>query len=124
MTLFNRHLRKFFRMLIVCGLILSATGIRQVAPVWAHGGESHGENAFTALKAFQKGVTLYDRLIAEGRIEESWETDLQSASVAVGKNGEKQEYVIRFNRSSGEPASVYFFFTMEGEYSGSNFTGE
>jgi hypothetical protein len=32
--------------------------------------------------------------------------------------------VVRFSRIEGDPGSVYFFFDQQGEYSGSNFTGQ
>lgn len=90
----------------------------------AHGPKGHGGIEFTALQAANKGMELYDKLVASGKIEESWETDLQSIEVFPRQIGEKREVVVKFSRSKGEPPSVYIFFTEKGEYGGSNFTGE
>ncbi|MCF8080996.1 MAG: DUF6488 family protein [Desulfobacterales bacterium] len=86
----------------------------------AHGPGGHGESSFTALKALDKGVALYDKLVASGKIEESWETGLKR--VEIEKQGD--ETVVSFSRKEGDPESLYIFFDKDGEYSGSNFTGK
>jgi len=88
----------------------------------AHGPKGHGTE-FTALDAAKKGLELYDKLLASGKIEEFWETDLKNIEVFPLQKGDKQELVVRFTRKKGEPQSLYIFFTEKGEYSGSNFTG-
>jgi len=90
----------------------------------AHGPKGHSDIEFTTLQAANKGMELYNKLLASGKIEESWETNLQSIEVLPRQIGEKREVVVKFSRSKGEPPSVYIFFTEKGEYSGSNFTGE
>ena len=90
----------------------------------AHGGKSHGDNEFTSFQAVQKALQLYDRLIISGKIDETWEIGLASINVDTRQVADKKEYVVKFKRSQGEPDSVYFFFDLKGEYSGSNFTGE
>ena len=91
--------------------------------VQAHGGKAHNET-FTALQALQKATELYDKLVAGGKLDETWETGL--ASVEVTSRGEKEalEYRIGFHRSSGDPQTVYIFLSGEGAYSGSNFDGQ
>jgi hypothetical protein len=90
----------------------------------AHGPGGHGDNAFTALQSAEKGMELYNRLIVDGRIEESWETGLTTIGVSTRGSGAAMEYVVRFDREEGDPQSLYIFFDMEGKYTGSNFTGE
>jgi hypothetical protein len=86
----------------------------------AHGPGGHGESSFTALQALDKGVTLYDKLVASGKLDESWETGLQR--VDIDMRGD--EYVVSFSRSDGDPESLYIFFDAKGKYTGSNFTGQ
>jgi hypothetical protein len=93
-------------------------------PVFGHGPKGHEGMEFTALMALKKGVELYDRLVVSGKLTESWETDLDNLDVFKQINGNQEEFVVKFNRSKGEPKSVYIFFSKEGEYIGSNFTGE
>jgi hypothetical protein len=89
----------------------------------AHGPKGHGGDEFTALQAAKKGIELYDKLVASGKLKTPWETDLKNIEVFPRQSGEKREVVVKFSRSKGEPQSVYIYFTEKGDYSGSNFTG-
>ena len=101
------------------GLTLSVT-----TSAFSHGGKTHSEETFTAFQAVQKATQLYDRLIAAGKLSEGWETGLKTIKISTRKTGNKSEYVIQFETDKENPDSVYFFFSKEGMYSGSNFTGE
>jgi hypothetical protein len=90
---------------------------------YAHGGKKHQENAFTALQALQKAVAVYDKLIAAGKLEESWEIGLWKVEVVTRKKNGKLEYRISFQRSEGTPNAVYIFYSENGAYAGSNFEG-
>lgn len=121
----NNHLRYrnsfngyFFLFSLLLIFLLSAS------PVSAHGPNGHGKEKFTALQAAKKGIKLYDQLIASGKLEEDWETHLKNIDVFPRQNGKEREFVVKFNRSSGDPRSVYIFFTEKGIYNGSNFTGK
>ena len=98
--------------------ILSVTGL-----VFAHGGKGHA-NSFTALQALQKSTDLFNQLVGSGKLDESWETDLANVGITNRQKGGNTEYVVSFLRSTGDPKTVYIFFTADGKYSGSNFTGE
>ena len=91
--------------------------------VLGHGGK-HAGNEFTHLQALQKATEMYDRLIANGKLDQSWETKLIRVNVSNRQKGEKKEIVVSFQRAEGDPQSVYIFFTAKGKYAGSNFTGE
>jgi hypothetical protein len=97
-------------------------GLALAGSLWAHGGKTHTQ-AFTALQALQKATTLFDRLIVEGKLDETWETGLQRAEVSTREIGDQKEYRVGFHRESGSPGAVYIFFSAEGQYSGSNFAG-
>lgn len=90
----------------------------------AHGPKGHDGADFNAFKAAEKGIKLYDKLLASGRIEESWETNLKNIEIFQRQIKERKELVVKFSRSKGEPQFLYIFFTENGDYSGSNFTGE
>jgi len=93
-------------------------------PAVGHGPKGHGGMAFTPLQAAKKGIMLYDKLVAKGKLAEAWETELTDIKVIPRNNNKKEEFVVQFNRSNGDPRSVYIFFNEKGEYSGSNFTGK
>jgi len=105
--------------LIAVGLIISGPG-----GAYSHGGKTHAAEPISALEAVQKATQLYDRLIASGKLPEAWETGLSSIHVSVRGADNSRETVVQFKRSGGDPDSVYFYFDPQGEYSGSNFTGE
>jgi Family of unknown function (DUF6488) len=114
-----KNASKYFFTLIVPLLMFHLS----VSLVSAHGPKGHGGDEFTALQAAKKGIELYDKLVASGKLEESWETNLTNIEVFSRQSGEKRELVVKLSRSKGEPLSVYIFFTEKGDYSGSNFTG-
>jgi len=90
----------------------------------AHGPKGHSSGDFTALQAAKKGIGLYDRLVSSGKLEESWEIDLINIEIGTQDKGGKKEYIVKFNRRHSEPRTVYIFFSENGEYKGSNFTGK
>jgi hypothetical protein len=104
-------------------ILLVLAGFMEGNIARAHGGKTHNAE-FTALQALQKATELYDKLVASGKLDETWETGL--ATVEVVSRGEKEEleYRVGFHRNSGDPLAVYIFLSAEGEYSGSNFNGK
>jgi hypothetical protein len=104
-------------------IAIGLNGIFAIA-VHGHGGKTHGEESFTAFQALQKATELYDRLIVSGKLKENWETGLKRVSIDIRNSNNKREYVVQFEKSEGEPNSVYFYFDQEGKYSGSNFSGK
>lgn len=89
----------------------------------AHGGKTHTDKGIAAFEALQTAMDLYDRLLAHGKLDESWETGLVHVEIISPDPDEEGVYTIQFRRNSGEPESVYFFLSPAGEYVGSNFTG-
>lgn len=93
-----------------------------VSLAFAHGAKGHSDKV-TPLLAVKKGTMMYDKLVASGKLDASWETGLETINVYWRDTGQK-EVVVKFSRSAGEPRSVYIFFNEKGEYSGSNFSGK
>jgi hypothetical protein len=92
--------------------------------VFAHGGKAHEMGEFTHLTALKKATELYDKLIGSRKLDQAWETDLESVVVSHRQKGSTTEVIVAFHRAEGDPKTVYIFFTAAGEYAGSNFTGE
>ncbi|MFZ7127825.1 MAG: DUF6488 family protein [Desulfobacterales bacterium] len=116
----------FFRRPIEYPLVCIAIAIILFSSsmVFAHGGMTHADNAFTPLQALQKATELFDRLVVSGKLDESWETDLKAAAIKIVEKNGNPEYRVAFERGGGEPSVVYIFFTLDGQYAGSNFEGE
>lgn len=115
----SKNASKYFFDLIALLLMF----LLSVSLASAHGPKGHGGAEFTALQAAKKGIELYDKLVASGKLKTPWETDLKNIEVFSRQSGEKREVVVKFSRSKGEPQSVYIYFTEKGDYIGSNFTG-
>jgi len=112
----------FSRRQMIRGLILTLAILIWGALLFAHGPKGHTE-AFTSLAAAKKATMMYDKLVATGKLDESWETKLVTIEV-YKRNAGQREIVVKFSRKSGDPRAVYIFFTDKGNYNGSNFTGE
>jgi len=107
-------------LIALAALLLTAAA---ASPVLAHGGKEHAATDFTAFKALEKAAGLYNRLLSSGKLDASWETGLEKVAIAAPAHGDGKEFVVTFSRSQGDPRTLYFFFTTEGKYAGSNFTG-
>jgi len=92
------------------------------AVAFGHGGKHAGK--FTRLEALQNATGLYEKLIANAKLDQSWETGLQHVAISKRTHAGKDEIVVAFQRREGDPMRVYIFFTTDGKYAGSNFTGE
>ena len=90
---------------------------------FSHGGK-HAPGEFTHLQALKKATELYDQLIGKGKLDQSWENNLSQVDVFKRGTDDKYEIVVSFERTEGDPKTVYIFFSTSGKYVGSNFTGE
>ena len=109
--------------LIMLCLVLAAL-LLGILPAAGHGPKGHGGNDFTHFSAAKKGIELYDKLLAQGKLNETWEMGLTDIQVFSRTRENMQEVVVQFTRNEGDPRSVYIFFNSAGEYSGSNFSGK
>ena len=119
----RKILKKGYRFLLFA-IFLSTSILALSLPALGHGPKGHGGTEFTSLQAAKKGIILYDKLVAGGKLPESWEIDLDDIKIFSRSKNDKKEIVVQFNRLKGDPRSVYIFFDDSGEYNGSNFTGE
>ena len=110
--------------MVTIGLVVAVLTFTGVGESMGHGGKTHGDEPFSAFEAVQKALQLYNRLIVSNKLPEVWETGLASVHVTARETAKGRETLVQFKRSSGDPDSVYFYFNRQGEYSGSNFTGE
>ena len=113
---------KFNYVVCLLGMIIIVTAI--ATPALSHGPKGHSEGIFTVFQAVKKSVALYDKLVVSGKMAESWETDLVTIEVTNRGAESKKEFVVKFIRSTSDPRAVFIFFSGNGEYKGSNFTGK
>jgi uncharacterized protein DUF6488 len=115
----HKQITRYSTLLLSIWVVLILT-----IPAFGHGGKTHADNAFTSFQALQKATELFDRLVASGKLEETWETELVTVGISTRARANEEEKVVSFKKASGTPDTVYIFFTAAGKYSGSNFTGE
>ena len=115
--------KKKFPLYVILGLIFLLFSLN-IETIYAHGGKGHGPETFTRLMAVQKATELFDQLVSLNKLDDAWETRLIRIDVMFQKAMEKQEFVVSFRRNSGNPDVVYFFFDLNGMYTGSNFSGK
>jgi hypothetical protein len=123
-TMLNHRSLSGKRHRLTAGWIAVTLLIFSTTTAMGHGGKTHADEPFSAFQAAQKAAGLYDRLIVSGKLPEKWETDLMSIDITIRESGDQREYVVRFKRTGGDPDRVYFYFDRNGEYTGSNFTGQ
>lgn len=104
-------------------MIILAAVVTTASSALAHGGKDHGTDTFTSFQALEKAAELYDRLLSAGKLNASWETGLEKVTISIPHVSGTREFVVSFRRTQGKPQAVFFFFTAEGKYAGSNFTG-
>ena len=114
--------RKYLNNYVVIGLLLIGFLI-SASLAYSHGGK-HAPGEFTHLQALKKATELYDQLIGKGKLDQSWENKLSQVDVFKRGTDDKYEIVVSFERTEGDPKTVYIFFSTSGKYVGSNFTGE
>jgi hypothetical protein len=106
------------------GLVLITAILLIAIQAFGHSGKEHAEGSFTPLQALLKATNMYDQLISTNKLGETWETHLVTIEISARGNSGNKELVVSFSRSIGNSETVYIFFSEDGEYIGSNFTGK
>lgn len=106
------------------GLVLITAILFIAIPAFGHGGKEHAEGSFTPLQALLKATKMYEQLIVSGKLGESWETNMVKVEISTRENPGNKELVVSFSRSIGNSETIYIFFSEDGKYIGSNFTGK
>jgi len=114
----RKNMRTFMGIFFLTFIFLIFTSL-----AFSHGGK-HAPGEFTHLQALKKATELYDNLIEKEKLDQSWENTLFQVDVFKRGTDDKYEIVVSFERTEGDPKTVYIFFNASGKYVGSNFTGE
>ncbi|KZY33186.1 MULTISPECIES: DUF6488 family protein [unclassified Oleiphilus] len=114
--------------LISAPLILVMFLFGQTALAGPGSGHSHGHQhkPITSEQAINKATKHVWKLAKKGKIDASW-SSVTSKSVEEKSFGHGPEWVVTFeNESIEDPKkqTLYVFFTINGKYLASNFTGQ
>ena len=89
-------------------------------------GHSHDHGPITSEQAIMKSTKHVRKLVHNGKIDASW-LGANYQSVEQKSFGHGPEWVVAFeNKAITDPTKkiLYVFFTLNGEYLASNFTGQ
>jgi hypothetical protein len=114
----------------ICTAFLVATFLC-ATPAMAGGGHEHGPDGShshgpisgdAAIKQAEKQVQT---LVERGKLEKSW-TEVKSTGTTQKDFGDGPEWIVAFKNAKVSDATkqtLYVFYTLNGAYIGSNFTG-
>lgn len=86
----------------------------------------HHHGPITSEQAVKKATKHVQKLVDSGKIDASW-SSAHSKSVEEKSYGHGPEWVVTFeNKSIEDPEkqTLYVFYTIDGKYLASNFTGQ
>jgi hypothetical protein len=102
----------------------------QAALAGPGGGHSHDHGhhhgPISSEQAVKKATKHVQKLVKKGKIDSSW-SGVSSKSVEEKSFGHGPEWVVTFeNKSAKDPEkqTLYVFYTINGKYLASNFTGQ
>ena len=90
------------------------------------GGHGHSHGPISSNKAISKATKKIQQLVAKGKLDKSW-GDIQATSAEKKQFGKKTEWVVSFKNeklADKEKQNLYIFFTLDGHYLATNFTGK
>jgi hypothetical protein len=87
-------------------------------------GHSHGASQIKKEKTVEIGRSQIERLIKDGKINESWKKATFDKSEKKSFKGIK-EWVVTFNNAKGiKGKKLYIFLKLSGEFVAANFSGK
>lgn len=111
--------------LIIVMFLLGQTALAGPGSGHSHG-NSHDHGPITSDQAVKKATKHVQKLVKKGKIDASW-LEVTSKSVEEKSFGHGPEWVVTFeNKAIEDPEkqSLYVFYTLNGKYLASNFTGQ
>lgn len=108
-------------------IIIGAFAFNAACPATssAHSG-GHPATTIEASEAVAVALKHVKLLVKKGKIEKSWE-EVDDGWGKIKKFGKRNEWVVTLKNSrANDPAkrTLYFFFSLKGDYIAANFTGK
>ncbi|KZX77097.1 hypothetical protein A3715_11505 [Oleiphilus sp. HI0009] len=114
----------FIRTLLL-GAVLIFSQFALAGPGHDHS-HDHQHDPITSEQAVDKASAHVQKLVNRGKIDASW-AEVTASSVEEKSFGHGPEWVVSFkNDAIADPANqtLYIFYTINGKYLASNFTGQ
>ncbi len=117
-------MRTFTSILIASSLLIAAPAIAGTGHEHGPGG-SHTSGPITSEIAVKRAEKQVQTLITKGKLDKSW-ASVKSVGATQKDFGKGPEWIVSFkNDKEADPAkqTLYVFYTLNGSYIASNFTG-
>lgn len=118
-------MRNFSTALLVSSLLFTSPVMAGAGHDHGSGGHSHSHGPVSSEVAVKKATEKVKSLVASGKIDKSW-ADVKAAGASQKTFGNETEWVVTFkNEKISDPSrqTLYLFFTLDGRYIATNFTG-
>ncbi|MFV1873863.1 MAG: DUF6488 family protein [Oleiphilus sp.] len=111
--------------LIIMMFLFGQTALAGPGSGHSHGHEHH-QGPITSEQALKKAKKHIQKLIKKGTLDASW-SSVSSKSVEEKSFGHGPEWVVTFENKAiedSEKQTLFIFYTINGKYLASNFTGQ
>lgn len=111
--------------LLVFSFLLTAPAMAGIGHEHGPGG-SHSHGPMTSNAAIKKAEKQVKSLVEKGKIDKSW-TDAKLVESKQADFGKGQEWVVSFKNDKEKDSTkqvIYVFYTLNGSYLATNFTGK
>lgn len=102
-----------------CAFIVMIFVIVQ-AGMMTHVSSGYSQQTITPLVVAQDGLKRLTGLIASKKLDQNWAETFTQVRVSMRNIKGFAEYVVDLTSASGSPATVTFYYNMNGGYDGSN----
>ena len=117
-------MRNISTALLVSSLLFTSPVMAGAGHDHGNGGHSHGPVSSEAVT--QKATVKVKSLVESGKLEKSW-ADSKALSASQETFSNETEWVVMFKNdkiSDATKQTLYLFFTLDGGYIATNFTGK
>ncbi|MDP2762002.1 MAG: DUF6488 family protein [Sideroxyarcus sp.] len=118
-------MRNFSTALLVSSLLFTSPVMAGAGHDHGSGGHSHSQGPVSSDVAVKKATNKVKSLVESGKIDKSW-ANVKATGATQKTFGDRAEWVVTFkNEKVSEVAkqTLYLFFTLDGSYIATNFTG-
>ena len=117
-------MRNISTVLLVSSLLLAAPVMAGTGHDHGSSGHSHGPASSEAI--IKKAANQVKSLVERGKLDKSW-VGIKADGASQKTFSNESEWVVTFKNdkvSAPEKQTLYMFFTLDGSYIASNFTGK
>ena len=119
-------MRNISTALFVSSLLFASPVMAGAGHDHGSGGHSHSQGPVSSEAVVNKAIDKVRSLIESGKLDKSW-TDVKASGATQKTFNHDPEWVVTFKNdgvSDATKQTLYIFFTLDGGYIATNFTGK